>query len=234
MSSSFVGAGTALVTPFTSDGALDEKALRRLVKRQVEESIDFLVPCGTTGESVTLTTAEQCRVIEITIEESAGQVRVLAGAGTNDTRATIERAKAAQACGADGVLIVGPYYNKPTAEGFYRHFTAVAEAISIPVVFYNVPGRTGSNIDAKTQLRLASHQNIVAVKEASGNLGQIMEVIRDAPYVVGMTPWILFDFRSPRRLNTFQQGFNRKGLVTADRNRRKMAFFTLQEYYRTR
>jgi 4-hydroxy-tetrahydrodipicolinate synthase len=181
MSPSFAGAGTALVTPFTSDGALDEKALRRLVKRQVAEGIDFLVPCGTTGESVTLTTAEQCRVIEITIEESAGQVPVLAGAGTNDTRVTIERAKAAQGCGAGGVLIVGPYYNKPTAEGFYRHFTTVAEAISIPVVFYNVPGRTGSNIDAKTQLRLAAHPNIVAVKEASGNLGQIMEVIRDAP-----------------------------------------------------
>jgi len=181
MSPSFTGAGTALVTPFTSDGALDEKALRRLVKRQVEESIDFLVPCGTTGESVTLTTAEQRRVIEIMIEESAGQVPVLAGAGTNDTRATIERAKAAQACGADGVLIVGPYYNRPTAEGYYRHFAAVAEAISIPVVFYNVPGRTGGNIDAKTQVRLAAHSNIVAVKEASGNLGQIMEVIRDAP-----------------------------------------------------
>ena len=181
MSPSFAGAGTALVTPFTSEGALDEKALRRLVMRQVEEGIDVLIPCGTTGESVTMNAAEQRRVIEVTIEEAAGRVPVLAGAGSNDTRATIERAKAAQASGADAVLIVGPYYNKPTAEGFYRHFAAVAEAISIPVVFYNVPGRTGSNIDAKTQIRLAGHPNIVAVKEASGNLVQIMEVIRDAP-----------------------------------------------------
>jgi 4-hydroxy-tetrahydrodipicolinate synthase len=181
MSPSFAGAGTALVTPFTSEGALDEKALRRLVMRQVEEGIDVLIPCGTTGESVTMNAAEQRRVIEVTLEEAAGRVPVLAGAGSNDTRATIERAKAAQAAGADAVLIVGPYYNKPTAEGFYRHFAAVAEALSIPVVFYNVPGRTGSNIDAKTQIRLASHPNIVAVKEASGNLVQIMEVIRDAP-----------------------------------------------------
>ncbi len=181
MSPSFAGAGTALVTPFTSEGALDEKALRRLVMRQVEEGIDVLIPCGTTGESVTMNAAEQRRAIEVTIEEAAGRVPVLAGAGSNDTRATIERAKAAQASGADAVLIVGPYYNKPTAEGFYRHFAAVAEAISIPVVFYNVPGRTGSNIDAKTQIRLAGHPNIVAVKEASGNLVQIMEVIRDAP-----------------------------------------------------
>ena len=181
MSPSFAGAGTALVTPFTSEGALDEKALRRLVMRQVEEGIDVLIPCGTTGESVTMNAAEQRRDIEVTIEEAAGRVPVLAGAGSNDTRATIERAKAAQASGADAVLIVGPYYNKPTAEGFYRHFAAVAEAISIPVVFYNVPGRTGSNIDAKTQIRLAGHPNIVAVKEASGNLVQIMEVIRDAP-----------------------------------------------------
>ena len=181
MSPSFAGAGTALVTPFTSEGALDEKALRRLVMRQVEEGIDVLIPCGTTGESVTMNAAEQRRAIEVTIEEAAGRVPVLAGAGSNDTRATIERAKAAQASGADAVLIVGPYYNKPTAEGCYRHFAAVAEAISIPVVFYNVPGRTGSNIDAKTQIRLAGHPNIVAVKEASGNLVQIMEVIRDAP-----------------------------------------------------
>jgi 4-hydroxy-tetrahydrodipicolinate synthase len=181
MATSFAGAGTALVTPFSSDGALDEKALRRLVKRQVEEGIDVLVPCGTTGESVTMTGAEQRRVIEVTLEESAGRVPVLAGAGSNDTRTSIERAKGAQASGADGVLIVGPYYNKPTAEGYYRHFSAIADAISIPVVAYNVPGRTGSNIDAKTQVRLAGHPNIVATKEASGNLVQVAEIVRDAP-----------------------------------------------------
>jgi len=181
MARSFAGAGTALVTPFTRDGALDERSLRRLVKRQVEEGIDVLIPCGTTGESVTLSTDEQRRVIDITLEEAGGQVPVLAGAGSNDTRATIDRAKSAAAAGATGVLIVGPYYNKPTPEGFYRHFVAVAEAVTVPVVVYNVPGRTGSNIDVKTQLRLASHPNITAVKEASGNLGQIMEIVRDAP-----------------------------------------------------
>ena len=181
MPRSFTGAGTALITPFTADGALDEGALRRLVKRQIDEGIDFLVPCGTTGESATMTGAEQRRVIEITVDVAAGKVPVLAGAGSNNTAVAIEHARAAAAAGADGVLVVGPYYNKPTAEGYYRHFAAVAEAVTIPVVFYNVPGRTASNIDAKTQLRVAAHPNVVAVKEASGNLGQIMEVIRDAP-----------------------------------------------------
>ncbi len=181
MPRSFTGAGTALITPFTADGALDEGALRRLVKRQIDEGIDFLVPCGTTGESATMTGAEQRRVIEITVDVVAGKVPVLAGAGSNNTTVAIEHARAAAAAGADGVLVVGPYYNKPTAEGYYRHFAAVAEAVTIPVVFYNVPGRTAGNIDAKTQLRVAAHPNVVAVKEASGNLGQIMEVIRDAP-----------------------------------------------------
>jgi 4-hydroxy-tetrahydrodipicolinate synthase len=181
MARSFAGAGTALVTPFKSDGAVDEKALRALVKRQVTEGIDVLVPCGTTGESATLSADEQVRVIAITVEESAGKVPVLAGAGANDTRLAIEKTKRAAAAGADGILSVGPYYNKPTGEGYYRHFSAIAEASPVPVVFYNVPGRTGSNIDVKTQLRLAQHRNIAGVKEASGNLGQIMELIRDAP-----------------------------------------------------
>jgi 4-hydroxy-tetrahydrodipicolinate synthase len=180
MARSFAGAGVALVTPFTRDGALDEAALRTLVRRQVAGGIDVLVPCGTTGESVTLTAAETERVIMITLEESAGKP-VLAGAGSNDTRSAIEKAKAAAALGAQGVLSVGPYYNKPTPEGFYRHFAAIADAVAVPVVVYNVPGRTGSNIDAKTQRRLAGHGNIKAVKEASGNLGQIMEVLRDRP-----------------------------------------------------
>jgi 4-hydroxy-tetrahydrodipicolinate synthase len=181
MTGSFTGAGVALVTPFTASGELDEPALRRLIRRQLDEGIDFLVPCGTTGESVTLTADEQRRVVAITVEEAAGKVPVLAGTGTNDTRASIEKTRAATAMGADGVLCVGPYYNKPTAEGFHRHFTAIAEASTVPVVFYNVPGRTGSNIDAKTQLRLAAHRNVAGVKEASGNLAQVAEILRDRP-----------------------------------------------------
>ncbi len=180
MARSFAGAGVALVTPFTKDGGLDEAALRRLVKRQVGEGIDVLVPCGTTGESATLTTAETERVIAICLEESAGRP-VLAGAGSNDTRTAVARARAAAALGAHGILSVGPYYNKPTAEGFYRHFAAIADAVPVPVVVYNVPGRTGSNIDAKTLRRLADHGNIAAVKEASGSLAQIMEVLRERP-----------------------------------------------------
>jgi len=180
MARSFAGAGVALVTPFTSDGALDEPALRRLVRRQVAGGIDVLVPCGTTGESVTLTAAETERVIAVTLEESGGKP-VLAGAGSNDTRAAVEKARAAAALGAHGILSVAPYYNRPTPEGFYRHFAAIADAVTVPVVFYNVPGRTGSNIDARTQRRLAGHGNVGGVKEASGNLGQIMEVLRDRP-----------------------------------------------------
>lgn len=181
MSRSFAGAGVALVTPFTRSGDLDEASLRRLVKRQVEGGIDVLVPCGTTGESATLTAEEQKRVIAITVEEAAGRVPVLAGGGANDTRVAVEKSKAAAALGASGILSVGPYYNKPTPEGYYRHFSTIADALAIPVVVYNVPGRTGSNIDVKTQLRLAAHPNITAVKEASGNLGQVMEILRDRP-----------------------------------------------------
>lgn len=181
MARSFAGAGVALVTPFKKDGSLDEAALRRLVKRQVEGGIDVLVPCGTTGESVTLSAPEQLRVVEITLAE-AGPTPVLAGAGGNDTAAVVEKAKAAAALGAHGILSVGPYYNKPTPEGYFRHFSAIADAVSVPVVVYNVPGRTGSNIDAKTLLRLAAHPNIRAVKEASGSLPQIMEILRDRPF----------------------------------------------------
>jgi 4-hydroxy-tetrahydrodipicolinate synthase len=180
MSRSFAGAGVALVTPFAKDGSLDEAALRRLVKRQVAGGIDVLVPCGTTGESATMTADEQLRVVEITLAESGGKP-VLAGAGSNDTKAAVERSKAMAALGVSGVLSVGPYYNKPTPEGFFRHFSAIADASPVPVVVYNVPGRTGSNIDAATQRRLAEHANIVGVKEASGNLGQMMEILRDRP-----------------------------------------------------
>jgi 4-hydroxy-tetrahydrodipicolinate synthase len=180
MKRSFAGAGVALVTPFTRSGDIDEKALRATVRRQVDAGIDVLVPCGTTGESVTMTESEQLRVIEITLEESRG-VPVMAGTGSNDTRQAVEKSRAAASLGAHGVLVVGPYYNKPTAEGFYRHFTAIADAVTIPLVVYNVPGRTGSNIDNRTMLRLAAHPNIAAVKEASGNLNQVMELLRDRP-----------------------------------------------------
>ena len=180
MTRSFAGVGTALVTPFTSSGSIDEPALRRLVRRQVEGGIDVLVPCGTTGESVTLSDAEHLRVVEITVEESAGRT-VLAGAGSNSTQAAIEKTRAVASLGAHGVLSVGPYYNKPTGEGYVRHFSAIADASEVPIVYYNVPGRTASNIDLKTQLRLAQHPNIAAVKEASGSLPQVMELLRDRP-----------------------------------------------------
>ncbi len=180
MAQSFAGAGVALVTPFRKDGAIDDGALRTLVRRQVEGGIDVLVPCGTTGESVTLDAGEQRRVIETTLLE-AGRVPVLAGAGSNDTKTAVEKAKAAAALGVHGVLSVGPYYIKPTPEGYYRHFATIADAVEVPVVVYNVPGRTGGNIDAKTLLRLAGHGNIRGVKEASGSLGQIMEILRDRP-----------------------------------------------------
>jgi 4-hydroxy-tetrahydrodipicolinate synthase len=180
MSRSFAGAGVALVTPFAKEGSLDEVALRRLVKRQVAGGIDVLVPCGTTGESATMTEQEQLRVVELTLAESGGKP-VLAGAGSNDTKVAIQRSKAMAALGVGGVLSVGPYYNKPTPEGFFRHFSAIADASPVPVVLYNVPGRTGSNVDAATQRRLAGHPNIAGVKEASGNLGQMMEILRDRP-----------------------------------------------------
>ncbi|HVQ30230.1 MAG TPA: 4-hydroxy-tetrahydrodipicolinate synthase [Vicinamibacteria bacterium] len=177
----FRGAGTALVTPFTKEGALDETALRRLVRRQVDEGIDFLVPCGTTGETPTLSIQEQERVVVATLDEAKGRVPVLAGAGSNDTTRAMEQARFMAGLGVAGVLSVGPYYNKPTSEGFFRHFSAVADASPVPVVIYNVPGRTGSNLDAGTLLRLAEHPNLAAVKEASGSLGQIMEILRDRP-----------------------------------------------------
>lgn len=181
MAVSFAGAGTALVTPFTPAGDLDEAALRRLVRRQIEARIDVLVPCGTTGESATMTPAEQERVVAITIEEAGGRVPVLAGAGSNDTRVAMDRARVMAGLGADGILSVGPYYNKPTPEGYFRHFSAIADASPKPVVVYNVPGRTGGNIDTNTLLRMAEHDNIVAVKEASGSLGQVMDILRDRP-----------------------------------------------------
>ena len=177
---SFAGLGVALVTPFTATHEVDEAALRRLVKRQLDGGVDVLVPCGTTGEAATMSEVEQDRVVALCVGE-AGKVPVLAGGGRNDAREAIGKAKRVAGLGAAGVLSVGPYYNKPTAEGFYRHIAAVAEASPVPVVVYNVPGRTGSNIDAATQIRLAGVSNIVGVKEASGQIGQVMDVLKDRP-----------------------------------------------------
>jgi 4-hydroxy-tetrahydrodipicolinate synthase len=177
------GCGTALVTPFTATGAVDEARYRALVERQVAGGVRLLVPCGTTGEAATLTSAEFERVVALTVETARGRATVLAGAGSNATAATIERARAARAAGADALLVVTPYYNKPTQAGLTAHFRAVAQAVrDVPVVLYNVPGRTASNLAAATTLALAREvENIVGVKEASGDLTQIMAVLRDRP-----------------------------------------------------
>ena len=177
----FQGTGTAMITPFKEDGSVDEKALRRFVDFQIDGGVDMLLPCGTTGEGATLDADETDRVLKIVIEQTRGRVPVIVGAGSNSTAKAVQATKRAKKFGANGVLSVGPYYNKPTQQGYYEHFKAIAEADNIPVIVYNVPGRTGGNIEAKTTLRLAEISNIVAVKEASGNIGQIMEIIKDAP-----------------------------------------------------
>src|SRR5215510_842988 len=177
------GCATALVTPFAADGAVDEKRLRDLIEYQIAGGVRLLVPCGTTGESATMTDEEDQLVIRTTVEVARGRAKVIAGTGSNSTVASIEYSKTARELGVDAVLSVAPYYNKPTQEGLYAHFRAIAESIpGLPVVIYNVPGRTSSNIAAETCLRLAREvENIVAVKEASGNLSQIMEIIRNRP-----------------------------------------------------
>jgi 4-hydroxy-tetrahydrodipicolinate synthase len=177
------GCATALVTPFKSDGAIDEDRLRSLVDRQINGGVRLLVPCGTTGESATMTEAEDATVIGLTVEIARGRARVIAGTGSNSTAAAIEYSRSARDLGADAVLQVAPWYNKPTQEGLYAHFRAIAEAIpETPIMLYNVPGRTSSNIAAPTVLRLAREcENIVAIKEASGNLAQIMEILRARP-----------------------------------------------------
>ncbi|HXP82458.1 MAG TPA: 4-hydroxy-tetrahydrodipicolinate synthase [Verrucomicrobiae bacterium] len=177
----FVGCGTALVTPFRKDLSLDEETLRRLVRRQIAAGINFLVPCGTTGESPTLSHEEHLRVVAITLEEAKGKVPVLAGAGGYDTRHVIEMAREIERMGAEGILSVTPYYNKPTQEGLYHHFKAIAEAISLPIILYNVPPRTNVNIDPPTLRRLSEIENIIGVKEASGNISQITQVIQQVP-----------------------------------------------------
>lgn len=181
MRTPFTGVGTALITPFTRGGALDEPAIRRLTRRQIEAGIHFLVPCGTTGETPTLTAAERRRVVELVVEEAAGRVPVVAGAGGYDTREVVHAAKEMHQAGATGLLSVTPYYNKPTPEGLFQHFSAVADATPLPIILYNVPGRTGCNIDAATCARLATIPHVVAVKEASGNIQQMVEICRAVP-----------------------------------------------------
>jgi 4-hydroxy-tetrahydrodipicolinate synthase len=184
------GCGTALVTPFQADGSLDEKALRALVAWQIESGIDFLVPCGTTGETPTLTHDEWRTVIETTIEVAAGRVPIVAGASSNFTAEAVQKAvEVSNIKGVDAILSASPYYNKPTQEGQYQHFKAIAEAVEIPIVLYNVPGRTAVNIEPATLLRLAQLPNIAAVKEASGNLSQVADICnllpRDFPVLSG-------------------------------------------------
>jgi len=177
----FTGTGTALVTPFQPDGSLDESALRRLVLRQIEAGIDFLVPCGTTGESPTLTHEEHLRVVEITVELAKGKVPVLGGAGSYNTTEVIALARKLAALGADGILSVTPYYNKPTQEGLFQHYRAIAEAVRVPIILYSVQGRTGVNIEPATVKRLAEIENIVGIKEASGNVSQMAAILNAVP-----------------------------------------------------
>ena len=177
----FTGCGTALVTPFRRDQSLDEETLRKLVRRQIDAGINFLVPCGTTGESPTLTRAEHLRVVEIALEEARGKVPVLGGAGGYCTREVIELARELERLGADGILSVTPYYNKPTQEGLCQHYQAIASAIRIPIVVYSVQGRTGVNVEPSTLARLARIENIVGVKEASGNIAQMAAILNEVP-----------------------------------------------------
>lgn len=177
----FAGCGTALVTPFRRDLSLDEPALHRLVRRQIDAGTDFLVPCGTTGENPTLSEREHLRVVEITLEEAAGRVPVLAGAGGYNTAEVIALAKKLQAMRVDGILSVTPYYNKPTPEGLYQHYKAIASTISLPLVVYSVPRRTATNIDPDTLKRLAEIDNIVGIKEASGDISQVASMLAHLP-----------------------------------------------------
>ena len=177
----WTGCGTALVTPFSRDGAVDEAAVRRLARRQIDAGIHFLVPVGTTGESPTLSEDERVRVVELVAEEAAGRVPVLAGAGGYDTREVIHVGRRMGRAGATGLLSVTPYYNKPTPEGLFQHYSAIASEVALPIVVYNVPGRTGCNVDVATLVRLAGVPNIVGVKEASGNVSQMCEVVGRCP-----------------------------------------------------
>ena len=178
----FRGTGVALITPLKKDGSVDEQRIRELVEFQITNGIEAILPAGTTGESATLSHAEHHQVMEIVLDQTNHRVPVIVGAGSNSTREAISLSVHAKSIGADGVLSVGPYYNKPTQEGFFRHYAAIAEAVDIPIIVYNVPGRTGSNIAAETTLRMAEEiPNVAAVKEASGNISQIMEILRGRP-----------------------------------------------------
>ncbi len=175
------GCGTAIVTPFNEDLSVDEESLRRFVEFQISEGVDFLVPCGTTGESVTLGSDEQRRVVETVLQASGGRVPIIAGAGGNNTARVIDSARAFEKAGAHGLLSVTPYYNKPTQEGLFQHFRAIAESTSLPIILYNVPGRTSVNLLPETVARLSEIPNIIGVKEASGDISQISEVIARTP-----------------------------------------------------
>lgn len=179
---SFKGVATALVTPMRqADGTVDEGALRSLVEFQITNGVNGVVPCGTTGESATLNHAEHHHVMDVVVEQTAGRVPVIIGAGSNSTREAISLTQHARAIGANAVLSIAPYYNKPTQEGFYQHYKAITESVEIPIFVYNVPGRTGSNITAETTLRIAELPGIAGIKEASGNIQQIMEILRHRP-----------------------------------------------------
>jgi len=175
------GVGTALVTPFARDSSIAIPTMKALVRRQIEAGVDMLIPCGTTGEAVTLMDDEYQRLVSAVVDEANGTVPVIAGAGSNSTATAVRNARMAEECGADAVLVVGPYYNKPSPEGYYQHYLSVARSVNIGVVVYNVPGRTAGNIDASTQLRIAQIDNVIATKEASGNFSQIMQLIHRRP-----------------------------------------------------
>jgi 4-hydroxy-tetrahydrodipicolinate synthase len=181
MRQQFTGVGTALITPFTKSGALDEPAIKRLAKRQIESGVHFLVPCGTTGETPTLSAAERRRVVELVLEAAEGKVPVMAGAGGYDTSEVAHVAKEMQSLGVQGLLSVTPYYNKPTPEGLYAHFSKIADATPLPILLYNVPGRTGCNMDAATCAKLATIPHVIGVKEASGNITQMVEICKAVP-----------------------------------------------------
>ncbi len=181
MRRNWTGVGTALVTPFRKDGSLDEAAVRRLARRQIDAGVHFLSPCGTTGEAPTLSADEKVRVVELVVTEAAGRVPVLAGAGGYDTREVTHLMRRMEQAGANGFLSVTPYYNKPTQEGLYQHYKALSESTALPIVVYNVPGRTGVNVEPATLVRMAAFGNIVAVKEASGNVTQMAEICASVP-----------------------------------------------------
>jgi len=182
MMNTISGTSTAIVTPFHADGTVDYNSFEQLLERQITEGIESVVVCGSTGEGATMSSEEKCALFRFAVEKNAGRIPIIAGTGSNDTRASIELTKAAAQCGVDGFLIVGPFYNKPTQNGYFEHFRAIAESTELPIILYNVPARTAGNVLAETQLKIAEHcKNIIATKEASADLEQMMEIIRNAP-----------------------------------------------------